>query len=499
MTSWVVYCVTEADFFVTTSVSAPTTCPNNVAHTIDSTFTAPWSDPAYRRILHPSDKFTVCNPRDTSIGFRVSLPATSGMMVLRCQHTANRTIDLPDASDVLAGLSTADTFTNKTMTSSTNNVVSRGLFTNSGSNIVSTYAAVAPSTGQVLTATSSTTATWQTPAGAENSFDDDEYKFRNAADGSKRAFFDCSQITTGTNRTYTFPDTSDTFIVEDFAQTMTNKTMTSNTNNITARGLLCASGATTVSVYAAAAPTSGKVLTATSATTATWQTPSSTTQFDDDQFQLRDNVDGGKRVEFQCSAISTSTTRTFTFPNANDTFAVLALAQTFTNKTMTSNTNNLIARELWVGSGAASVSTYAATAPVADQVLTATAGTTATWQYPPVKYASAEASSTISTSSTSYIAMSSMSITPPVAGTYLVQFEGVVVISGGMTGSCAIYNNGVQHAASVRSIQHDGPDHHWGTSAVVTYTTGTIDIYWKTSSSTISHRNRSLTAIRVAA
>lgn len=50
------------------------------------------------------------------------------------------------------------------------------------------------------------------------------------------------------------------------------------------------------------------------------------------------------------------------------------------NKDMTDNSNNVIARELWVNSGAGSVSTYAAAVPSVGQVLTATSATTATWQ-----------------------------------------------------------------------------------------------------------------------
>lgn len=57
-------------------------------------------------------------------------------------------------------------------------------------------------------------------------------------------------------------------------------------------------------------------------------------------------------------------------------------AQSLTSKTMTSNTNNVIARELWVGNGATSVSSYAAAAPISGQVLTATSSTLATWQTP---------------------------------------------------------------------------------------------------------------------
>jgi hypothetical protein len=55
--------------------------------------------------------------------------------------------------------------TNKTLTDPSNNLIARALFVGSGVSSVSTYAAAAPTVGQVLTATSASTATWQTPSG----------------------------------------------------------------------------------------------------------------------------------------------------------------------------------------------------------------------------------------------------------------------------------------------------------------------------------------------
>ena len=59
------------------------------------------------------------------------------------------------------GSTDTQVLTNKTLISPTNTVVAEGLFTNSGNNMVSTLAAVAPTSGEVLMATSGTTATWQ--------------------------------------------------------------------------------------------------------------------------------------------------------------------------------------------------------------------------------------------------------------------------------------------------------------------------------------------------
>jgi hypothetical protein len=80
----------------------------------------------------------------------------------------------------------------------------------------------------------------------------------------------------------------------------------------------------------------------------------------------------------------TTSEKTFTLPDANTTLVGTDLTQTLTNKTLTNNTNDVTARALWSGSGAGSVSTYAATAPTTGQVLTATSATTATWQTPTV-------------------------------------------------------------------------------------------------------------------
>ena len=64
---------------------------------------------------------------------------------------------------------------------------------------------------------------------------------------------------------------NDEFVFKDHTQTLTNKTATATSNNIAAKSLHSAT--TVVDVVSATAPTSGQVLTATSGTAATWQTP----------------------------------------------------------------------------------------------------------------------------------------------------------------------------------------------------------------------------------
>ena len=70
------------------------------------------------------------------------------------------TITLPNSTDTLVGTTVTQTLTNKTITDSTNNIMARGLTYGSGEGYVSTYTSKAPKPGQILVATSATTAEW---------------------------------------------------------------------------------------------------------------------------------------------------------------------------------------------------------------------------------------------------------------------------------------------------------------------------------------------------
>ena len=92
---------------------------------------------------------------------------------------------------------------------------------------------------------------------------------------TKQLQFQLSDISSGQTRVLTIPDASTTIVGTDATQTLTNKALTDSTNNIMAKSLKRASAS--IDVSAAAAPTAGHVLTASSTTASIWQTPAGIT------------------------------------------------------------------------------------------------------------------------------------------------------------------------------------------------------------------------------
>lgn len=109
-------------------------------------------------------------------------------------------------------------------------------------------------------------------------------RIANASDVTKIVKFDASGITTGTTRTLTVPNKNGT--------------------------IACLSDISASGVFA------------------------------DNVFRVQDNGDATKQLAFECSGITTATTRTMTIPNFDGTLATLAGTETYTNKTLTSPTIN---------------------------------------------------------------------------------------------------------------------------------------------------------------
>ncbi len=148
--------------------------------------------------------------------------------------SANRTIILPDISSTIVCQTSIDTLTNKTLTDNTNNVICRGLWTGSGTGSVSVYAAGAPSSGQVLTATSGTTATWQTPAATGIiTINGLSGAAQTLATGTAGTDFTISS--TGSTHTFNIPDanTTNRGLITTGTQTIAGQKTLSNTTSST--------------------------------------------------------------------------------------------------------------------------------------------------------------------------------------------------------------------------------------------------------------------------
>lgn len=126
----------------------------------------------------------------------------------------------------------------------------------------------------------------------------DTWTFCDPADTTKRFRMDAGSIATATTRVITVPDASLTLVGTSTTQTLTNKTFT------------------------------------------------------DSSTSFADNTDPTKIAQFQCSGIATATTRTYTLPNADGTFALIGIAQTWTDTQTFSGVSEAISiRSTGVGTG----------------------------------------------------------------------------------------------------------------------------------------------------
>lgn len=217
----------------------------------------------------------------------------------------------------------------------------------------STAPGLAPLSGGGTTNFLRADGTWAAPAGGGGgggpTFLDGVFRVQNTADSTKEIKFDASLIPTGTTRTYFMPDLfNGTVIVDIGAQTI------SGTKTFTDTKLLVANlaDATKLVRFDASLLTTGVtrtfslpdvagapiLITNLGAQTISGAKTFTDAAVQDNNFAIFDNLDATKIVKFQVASVTTGTTRTLTVPDATDTIAVLAAAQTLSNKTL-GNTN----------------------------------------------------------------------------------------------------------------------------------------------------------------
>lgn len=118
--------------------------------------------------------------------------------------------------------------------------------------------------------------------------------FEDDGDATKKFQFEASGITPSNTRIYTVPDENTTLVGTDATQTLTNKTITDPVLEV-----------------------------------------------EDASFTLKDDGDTTKKAQFELSGITTATTRSYTFPDADTTLVGTATTQTLTNKTIDADNNTI--------------------------------------------------------------------------------------------------------------------------------------------------------------
>lgn len=247
-------------------------------------------------------------------------------------YTADRVAQLPpqDADSILVSTNATQTLTGKTISGASNTIsgisltagVTGTLPPANGGTGVSNSSTLQFGADNIILGTVGatnltlpTTGIVSTRAGAEslsnktlnntNTIEakDSLFSLQDNGDATKLAVFEVSGITTGTTRTFTFPDASMTLVGTAATQTLSNKTI-GNSNTVT---------------------------------------------LSDSLLTVQDNSDATKQVKLEVSGVATGTTRTLTVPDADLIIVGTTTTQTLTGKTISGSANTITNVSLTTG------------------------------------------------------------------------------------------------------------------------------------------------------
>ena len=293
-------------------------------------------------------------------GAGITFEGTSGgadaneLLLAVTDPTASRTITLPDATGTVALLSTLSIASGSGLTynSSTGefgtNAIPNSKLANSSITIGGTGVALGGSITTFSGLSSVTADAVVTKTGG--------FRVIDSTDNTKQVAFDASAVSGSTTRTLAVPDVSDTLVVLGATQTLTNKTIAFVSNTVSgtlAQFNTAVSDATLVSTTGSETLTNKTIvlgnntvsgaladgITATTQSASDNSTKVATTAYVDNQvtagavsefadnvFRVKDNSDASKKLAFECSGISGSTTRTMTVPNTDGTISTESFA-----------------------------------------------------------------------------------------------------------------------------------------------------------------------------
>lgn len=145
------------------------------------------------------------------------------------------TVTVPNTTDTLVGKNTTDTLTNKTLSgnTATNLVNGAGTFNFNSTGTITVPNATDTLVGKTTTDTLSNKTLDNTTS---LTIKDVNFVIQDDGDTTKQAKFQVSSIATGTTKTFTFPDVTDTLVTLTATQTLTNKSLVDTSTAIVDAG-----------------------------------------------------------------------------------------------------------------------------------------------------------------------------------------------------------------------------------------------------------------------